>query len=95
MATSKNPEVTGGDNEKTIAVNQLRSIIERIERLAEEKASLAEDIAGVYGEAKGVGFDTKAIRTLVRLRKKDRDVLMAEKEIVDLYATALGMDFLL
>lgn len=95
MATSKNPEVTGGDNEKTVAVNQLRSIVERIERLAEEKAALAEDIAGVYGEAKGVGFDTKAIRTLVRLRKKDKDALMAEKAAVDLYATALGMDFLL
>ena len=59
MAKS-NPEVTGGDNEKAIAVNQLRAIVERIERLASGKADIAEDIAEVYAEAKGAGFDTKA-----------------------------------
>ncbi len=88
---AKNPEVTGGDNEKAIAVNQLRAIIERIERLAEEKATLAEDIAEVYAEAKGAGFDTKAIRSIVKMRKKDAAQRQAEMTVIELYCEALGM----
>jgi len=88
---SKNPEVTGGDNEKAVAVNQLRALVERIEALAAEKAALSEDIAGIYGEAKGVGFDTKAIRAVVRLRKQDKEKREQEQAVLDLYGNALGL----
>ena len=90
MAKS-NPEVTGGDNEKAIAVNQLRAIVERIERLASDKADIAEDIAEVYAEAKGAGFDTKAIRSIVKMRKKDAAQRQAEMTVIELYCEALGM----
>lgn len=88
---NKSPEVTGGDNEKAVAVNQLRAIVERIERLAAEKAALSEDIAGVYGEAKGIGFDIKAIRAVVRLRKQDKAKREQEQAVLDLYGNALGL----
>jgi uncharacterized protein (UPF0335 family) len=88
---AKNPEVDGGDNSKTVAVNQLRAIVERIERLAEEKAALSEDIAGVYAEAKGIGFDTRAIRSVVKLRKKDAAQRAEEQAVLDLYGVALGL----
>ena len=64
------------ETSQTVAAGQLRALIERIERLEEEKKSLADDIKDVYAEAKGNGFDTKAIRTIVRLRKQDQ----AERE---------------
>ncbi len=70
---------------------QLSSILERIERLEEEKKTIADDIKDVYAEAKGNGFDTKVIRTIIRERKQDQ----AEREefvtILDLYKSALGM----
>jgi len=74
-----------------IAGEQLRSFIERIERLEEEKRTLSADIKDVYAEAKGTGFDTKAIRTIVRLRKKDQAERQEEETILDLYKAALGM----
>lgn len=74
-----------------IAADCLRSIIERIERLEEEKRGLAGDIRGVYVEAKGAGFDTKIIRKLVQMRKKDLSTLREEEELMDLYCRALGM----
>lgn len=74
----------------TTAPDQLRSIIERIERLEEDKSEVAADIKEVYAEAKGNGFDTKALRKLVALRKKDRDKAMEERAILELYANALG-----
>jgi len=78
-----------GHNTPT-APDQLRSIIERIERLEEEKSEVAACIKEVYAEAKGNGFDTKALRKLVALRKKDRDKAMEERAILELYANALG-----
>lgn len=75
----------------TIAAGQLRAFIERIERLEEEKKTIQDDIKDVYAEAKGTGFDTKAIRTIVRLRKKDSAELDAEWSILELYGSALGM----
>lgn len=72
------------------AAGQLQSIIERIERLEEDKSEVAADIKEVYAEAKGNGFDTKALRKLVALRKKDRDKAMEERAILELYANALG-----
>ena len=71
--------------------DQLKSIVERIERLEEEKKTIADDIKEVYAEAKGTGFDTKAIRTLIRLRKKDQAEREEEESILDLYKAALGM----
>lgn len=72
------------------AQGQLRSIIERVERLEQEKAEIAEQIKEVYAEAKGNGFDTKAIRKVVRLRKIDRARRQEEEAILDLYLSAVG-----
>lgn len=77
---------------QTIAVGQLRAFIERIERLEEEKKTISDDIKDVYAEAKGTGFDTKAIRTIIRLRKKDQAERQEEETILDLYKAALGME---
>ena len=74
-----------------VAAGQLRALIERIERLEEEKKTLADDISEVYAEAKGNGFDTKAIRTIVRLRKLDQAERDEAETILDLYKAALGM----
>ena len=82
-------EVT--DSSQTVAAGQLRAFIERIERLEEEKQSLADDIKDAYAEMKGTGFDTKAVRTIVRLRKKDQAERQEEEAILDLYKAALGM----
>jgi uncharacterized protein (UPF0335 family) len=74
-----------------VAADQLRSLIERIERLEEEKANTASDIKDVYAEAKGTGFDTKALRTIIRNRKKDHAERQEEAAILELYEQALGM----
>ncbi|MAU19186.1 MAG: hypothetical protein CMH13_01475 [Martelella sp.] len=74
-----------------IARDQLRSIIERIERLEEEKKTIADDIKDVYAEAKGTGFDTKALRKIIALRKKDEQERMEEETVLDTYMIALGM----
>lgn len=79
------------ETSQTVAAGQLRALIERIERLEEEKKSLADDIKDVYAEAKGNGFDTKAIRTIVRLRKQDQAEREEAETILDLYKAALGM----
>ncbi len=80
------------DSSQTVATGQLRAFIERIERLEEEKKTIADDIKEVYAEAKGTGFDTRAIRTIVRLRKKDQAERQEEESILDLYKAALGME---
>ncbi|WP_421726328.1 DUF2312 domain-containing protein [Bauldia sp.] len=77
---------TGG-----IAGDQIRSIIERIERLEEEKQALADDIREVYAEAKANGFDTKILRQVVRLRKQDTAERQEQEALLDLYLHALGM----
>jgi uncharacterized protein (UPF0335 family) len=74
-----------------IAGERLKSLIERIERLEEEKRALAEDIKEVYAEAKGTGFDTKIMRQLIRIRKRDQDELDEEETLLDVYKRALGM----
>lgn len=73
------------------AKDQLRSLIERVERLEEERAALTADIREVYSEAKGNGFDTKILRQVVRLRKLDRADRQEQEAILDLYMSALGM----
>ncbi len=74
-----------------VARDQLRSIIERVERLEEEKKAIADDIKEVYGEAKANGFDTKTLRTLVRLRKQEAAERQEQEALLDLYMHALGM----
>ena len=78
--------------EGTVAADQLRLFIERIERLEEEKKTISDDIKEVFAEAKGTGFDTKAIRTIVRLRKKDANERKEEEAILELYMNSLGME---
>jgi uncharacterized protein (UPF0335 family) len=73
------------------AREQMRSIIERVERLEEEKKSVGDDIRDVYAEAKGNGFDVKALRTIVRLRKLDPDERKEQEAILETYMHALGM----
>lgn len=70
---------------------QLRSFIERIERLEEEKRALAEDIREVFNEAKGAGFDPKVMRQVLRLRKMKPEDLTEQEQLLALYLTALGM----
>jgi uncharacterized protein (UPF0335 family) len=79
------------ETSETVAAGQLRAFIERIERLEEEKQTIADDIKEVYAEMRGSGFDTKAVRTIVRLRKKDQAERQEEEAILELYKTALGM----
>jgi uncharacterized protein (UPF0335 family) len=76
---------------QSVAADQLKAFVERIERLEEEKAGLAGDIKDVYAEAKGTGFDTKALRRIIALRKKDHAERQEEESILELYMQALGM----
>jgi uncharacterized protein (UPF0335 family) len=73
------------------AKDQLKSIIERIERLEEEKKTISDDIRDVYAESKGNGFDVKALRTIIRLRKQDPNERQEEETILETYMQALGM----
>jgi len=74
-----------------IAKEHLRSFVERIERLEEEKKALADDIREVYSEAKGTGFDTKVMRQVVRLRKMESADRQEQEAMLDLYLNSLGM----
>ena len=71
---------------------QLKAFIERVERLEEGKKAIADDIREVYAEAKGSGFDVKALRAIVRLRKQDTDERREQQAILETYMHALGMD---
>ena len=73
------------------AKDQLKSIGERIERLEEEKQALSDDIKEVYAEAKANGFDTRTLRTVVRLRKQDSNERQEQEALLELYMHALGM----
>jgi len=79
------------DTKPTFAQEQLRSIVERIERLEEEKKAIAEDIKEVYAEAKAMGFDTKILRKVIALRKKDPQEREEEETVLAMYLHALGM----
>jgi len=74
-----------------VAAGELRQFIERVERLEEEKSALQDDIKDVMAEIKGRGYDVKAVRTILRLRKKDPDERQEEAAILELYLNALGM----
>lgn len=75
-----------------IAGEQLKSYIERIERLEEEKRGLQDDIKDIFGEAKALGFDVKIMRQVIRLRKMANDDRREQEEILELYKAALGME---
>lgn len=81
-----------GDAIHGVAAEQLRSIIERIERLEEEKRGLADDIKDVFAEAKANGYDTKALRKLIALRRKRVEERQEEEAILQTYMAALGME---
>jgi uncharacterized protein (UPF0335 family) len=73
------------------AKDQLKAFVERVERLEEEKKALSDDLRDVYAEAKGNGFDVKALRTIVRLRKMEKTERQEQQAILDTYMHALGM----
>lgn len=73
------------------AKDQLKAIVERIERLEEEKKTIADDIRDVFAEAKGNGFDVKALRTIIRMRKQDANERAEQETILETYLQALGM----
>lgn len=78
---------TGG-----VSGQRLKSFIERVERLEEEKSVIADDIKDIFAEAKAVGFDTKTIRKVIRLRKMDKEKRNEEEELLELYKSAIGME---
>jgi uncharacterized protein (UPF0335 family) len=73
------------------AKDQLKAIVERIERLEEEKKTISDDIRDVYAEAKGNGYDVKALRTIIRMRKQDANERAESETILETYLSALGM----
>lgn len=87
----KEPGAGHNSGDDPIAGDQLRSIVERIEKLEEEKKTFADDIKEVYAEAKGNGYDTKVLRKLIARRKRDKNELAEEEAILDLYEQAVGI----
>ena len=81
---------SGGEMDDPVQGDQLRSLVQRIERLEEEKKTIADDIKEVYAEAKGNGYDVKVLRKVVALRKRDLDERKEEEAILDLYLQAVG-----
>jgi uncharacterized protein (UPF0335 family) len=75
----------------SFAKDQLKAIISRIEKLEEEKKTISDDIRDVYAEAKGTGFDVKALRTVIRMRKQDANERQEQEAILETYLHALGM----
>lgn len=76
---------------ESVAQDQLRAFVERIERMEEEKKAISDDIKEIYAEAKGNGFDIKVLRQIVRIRKQDHSERMEQEALLDLYMAALGM----
>jgi uncharacterized protein (UPF0335 family) len=91
MAATAAAAVVSEQPSTRFAKDQLKAFIERVERLEEEKKAIADDIKDVYAEAKGNGFDVKALRTIVRMRKQDSDERKEQEAILDVYLQALGM----
>jgi uncharacterized protein (UPF0335 family) len=84
---TKDEDISSGE----ISGNRLKSFIERVERLEEEKKALGEDIRDVYSEAKATGFEPKIMRKIVSLRKTNLEKRREEQELLDLYMSAIGM----
>jgi len=79
------------DTASTVAAGELRSFVERYERLESEKKDIADQMKEVMAEAKGRGYDTNALRKIIALRKRDKDDLAEEEAMMELYKSALGM----
>jgi uncharacterized protein (UPF0335 family) len=90
-AAEKQAEKQADDQTYGIAADRLRSLVERIERLEEERKALAGDIKDIYGEAKSAGFDVKVLRQIIRLRRQDQAEVEEQESLLDLYKRALGM----
>ena len=88
---AKTPETNEATEVGGIAADRLRSIIERIERLEEERKSLGDDIKDIYAEAKSAGFDVKVLRQVIRIRKQEPADVEEQETLLDLYRRALGM----
>ena len=84
-------EKAADDQTYGIAADRLRSLVERIERLEEERKALAGDIKDIYAEAKSAGFDVKVLRQVIRLRRQDQAEVEEQESLLDLYKRALGM----
>lgn len=80
-----------GDNSGTVAADELRLLVERIERLEEEKKAIGDDVKDVYAEAKARGYDTKTMRAIIRLRKMEAHVREEAEALLDTYKAALGL----
>jgi uncharacterized protein (UPF0335 family) len=91
--SATNPEVvdTVGDATYRVTANELRQFVERIERLDSEKKDLAEQQKEVMAEAKARGYDTKVLRKVIALRKRDKDDIAEEEAVLEMYKEALGM----
>ena len=87
---SKASEIAHADVLNSSAQGQLKSIIDRVERLEVEKTEIMEQMAEVYAEAKGNGFDVKILKKVIRIRKQDRAKRQEEDSILDLYLSAIG-----
>lgn len=91
MARRRRRDDDRNDSADPFAAGQLKAFIERIERLEEEKQTIADDIKDVYAEAKANGYDTKIMRQVVRIRKQDKSEREEMEALLDLYMQALGM----
>ena len=79
------------DSVAAVDTGHLRAFVERLEKLEEEKRAIADDIKEVYAEAKGTGFDVKALRRIISMRRQDKDKRREEEAMLELYLSALGM----
>ncbi len=84
-------KTSGAEDSASVAGKRLLSFLERVERLEEEKKALSEDIKEVYAEAKGVGFEPKIMKRLVKLRKMEPETRAEEDDLMDIYKKAIGM----
>jgi uncharacterized protein (UPF0335 family) len=95
MTNADNPKAVAGDNSAGVATkfakDQLKAIIERVERLNEEKKAISDDIRDVFAEAKGNGYDVKVLRAVIRLRAQDANERAEFETLLDTYCHALGI----
>lgn len=91
LATIENQEVDSDTQVGGIAADRLRSIIERVERLEEERKALAADIKDIFTEAKSAGFDVRTVKQIIRLRKQEPAEIEEQETLLDIYRRALGM----
>ncbi len=84
-------DITSNDASYKVAAGELRQFVERIERLEAEKKDIADQIREVYAESKARGYDVKAMRSIISLRKRDKDDIAEQEAVIEMYKEALGM----